>query len=212
VNRSRVQNFGDVSKRIIVPAGCVHATSAMNAETSKSAMGRRGREHGAEMLEFALVFAALMMAMMGIVAFSRAYNIYETITRAAREGARMAVLPSSVYDQNNGAQAYIDVSSACTSPATTTNTPNTTIFNSYIAPKLQASSLAPGAVQNYQECTGWLSPTGTAVNQCGVTISFQYPYRLSIPFLGAGLTTLNIKTNVQMRREDQPVGANPTCP
>lgn len=167
---------------------------------------RRGRERGVELVEFALILGGLMALTLGIVSFSRAYNVYQTVTRAAREGARMAVLPKSAYDQQGlGQQAFIDSMSACTNPPTTTNTPDTDIFNDYIKPALLASSLNPGNVRNYQECMGWLDPAGTAVNQCGVKISYEYPYRFTIPFLGTGLGTIQIGTHVQMRIEGQPV-------
>lgn len=166
----------------------------------------RSRERGAEMVEFALVLGALMALTLAIVSFSRAYNVYQTVTRAAREGAREAVLPKSAYDQQGlGQKAYVDSISACTNPPTTTNTPDTAIFNDYVKPALESSSLSPAGVHNYQECLGWLDPPGTAGNQCGVTISFQYPYRLSIPFLGTGLGTVQIHTDIQMRMENQPI-------
>jgi len=192
-----------------VSEGNVHLNPAMSSTSAKSG---GGGERGAEMLEFALLFAALMTLMLGIVVFVRAYNIYQTMTRGAREGARMAVLPSAWNGGSGG--SYIDSVSACTSPPTTTNSPDTTIFNDYIKPVLESANLSPSGVQNYQECEGWMDPAGTADNQCGVTVSFQYPYHMSIPFLGASLGTINIGTHVQMRREDQPMavgGASALC-
>src|SRR5215469_16775319 len=49
---------------------------------------------GAEILEFAFVLPLLLTLLLGIFWFARAYNIYETMTRAAREGARVAVAPA----------------------------------------------------------------------------------------------------------------------
>ena len=45
-------------------------------------------------MEMALALPLLLTLLIGIFWGSRAYNIYETITRAAREGARVAVAPS----------------------------------------------------------------------------------------------------------------------
>lgn len=146
-------------------------------------------EKGSELLEFALVFTLLMMLMLGIVVFSRAYNVYQTITRAAREGARVAVLPSSTALGD----AFIDGQSG------TTKGP---IFQDYIAPVLQSNELNPNRVSNYSEQVQWLNP-GDVNRQCGVVISFQYPYQLNIPFTSLRFTTLHLKTQVQMRREDQ---------
>ena len=47
---------------------------------------------GAELVEAGFVLPILLMLLLGIFSFGRAYNVYQTITRAAREGARMAVL------------------------------------------------------------------------------------------------------------------------
>jgi Flp pilus assembly protein TadG len=55
---------------------------------------RWGEESGAELVEAAFVIPILLMLLLGIVWIGRAYNVYETITRAAREGDRYAVLPS----------------------------------------------------------------------------------------------------------------------
>ncbi len=167
----------------------------------------RSGERGAEILEFALIFAALMTLMMGIVVFARAYNDYQTITRAAREGVREGVLPTAAYLGNN--LTYLVGDGAC--PGKATNSPGTQLFNNFVAPALEASSFDPRGVKNYRECLAWLDPAGTAANQCGVTVSFEYPYRLNIPFLGASLGTIPISTSVQMRIENQPMGAGATC-
>lgn len=50
----------------------------------------RSRERGAELVEFALVFPLFMLLMMGVIEFGRAYNIYENVIHATREGVRAA--------------------------------------------------------------------------------------------------------------------------
>jgi len=65
-------------------------------------------EHGAELLEMAFIFSALMSVVFGIFVFARAYNVYETMTRAAREGVREAVLPTAASAGNNS--TYVDAS------------------------------------------------------------------------------------------------------
>ncbi|MDE3136741.1 MAG: pilus assembly protein [Acidobacteriota bacterium] len=150
------------------------------------------------MLEFAFVVTMLMMLLLGIVTFARGYNVYQSITRAAREGARMAVLPDCATCGNT----YLDPSSGVTQS-------NSTVFADAVSPALQSANLNPTAVLNYSETVGWLD-TGDTEQQCGVTISFQYPYRLALPFTTMNLTTINIPAHVQMRRENQPKGT--TCP
>src|SRR5919108_1701274 len=50
-----------------------------------------------ELAEFAVVVPLLMTIIFGIYSFGRAYNIYSTITRAAQDGARVAVTPACAY-------------------------------------------------------------------------------------------------------------------
>ena len=54
---------------------------------------RLGCDKGAELIEFALVFPLLLLVMFGIMDFGLLFQRYETVTNAAREGARIAVLP-----------------------------------------------------------------------------------------------------------------------
>jgi Flp pilus assembly pilin Flp len=50
-------------------------------------------ESGAELIEFALVLPLLLLVLLGIVDFGFLFQRYEVVTNAAREGARVAVLP-----------------------------------------------------------------------------------------------------------------------
>ena len=50
-------------------------------------------ETGAELIEFALVFPLLLMTMLGSIDFGLLFQRYQVVTNAAREGARVAVLP-----------------------------------------------------------------------------------------------------------------------
>lgn len=55
---------------------------------------QRGRtERGAALLEMALTLPLLLLVCVGILEFGRAYQTWQVITNAAREGARIAVLP-----------------------------------------------------------------------------------------------------------------------
>jgi Flp pilus assembly protein TadG len=61
-----------------------------------AAMTRRGRwshEDGAELIEFALVLPMMLLVMFGIIDFGLLFQRYLVVTNAAREGARVAVLP-----------------------------------------------------------------------------------------------------------------------
>jgi Flp pilus assembly protein TadG len=53
------------------------------------------RDSGQSLAEFAILLPVLMGIVIGIFEFGRAWNIDQVVTNAAREGARLAVIPSS---------------------------------------------------------------------------------------------------------------------
>ena len=56
-------------------------------------LNQRGRgERGAALLEMALTLPLLLLVCVGILEFGRAYQTWQVLTNAAREGARIAVL------------------------------------------------------------------------------------------------------------------------
>ena len=58
----------------------------------------RTRERGSAMVETAITIPLLLMMMVGIFEVGRAYETWQVLTNAAREGARMAVTPSSTEE------------------------------------------------------------------------------------------------------------------
>jgi Flp pilus assembly protein TadG len=54
---------------------------------------RGGSDSGAELIELAIVLPILLIVVAGIVDFGFLFQRFETVTNAAREGARLAVLP-----------------------------------------------------------------------------------------------------------------------
>jgi Flp pilus assembly protein TadG len=50
-------------------------------------------EDGAELVEFAVVAPVMLLVLLGIIDFGLLFQRYQVITNAAREGARIAVLP-----------------------------------------------------------------------------------------------------------------------
>lgn len=56
------------------------------------------RERGSAMVETAICIPLLLVLMVGIFEVGRAYETWQVLTNAAREGARMAVMPSSNPD------------------------------------------------------------------------------------------------------------------
>ncbi len=54
------------------------------------------RRAGQALVEFALLLPLLCLLILGIVEFARAWNAYQVVTDAAREGARLAVVDEGV--------------------------------------------------------------------------------------------------------------------
>jgi len=52
----------------------------------------RKDRRGQSLVEFAVTMPILLFLLLGIVDFARAWNIYEVLTDAGREGARLAVI------------------------------------------------------------------------------------------------------------------------
>ncbi len=152
---------------------------------------RRSGEHGAELVEMAFVLPLLLTLLIGVFWAARAYNIYETITRAAREGARVAVAPSC---------------SACGNAVPSVTNVENAVLNS-----LAASSINTTNIQ-IPSCTGNLSSTicyqrdiqlnASSPKELGVSVSLTYPFQFSLPFTSLNMSTVNITTAVQMREEN----------
>ncbi len=54
---------------------------------------RQRPQRGSTLVEAAITLPVLFMLLMAILEFGRAYNIYQVITDAAREGARISLAP-----------------------------------------------------------------------------------------------------------------------
>jgi len=154
---------------------------SQGSSTSGSRRFRARDERGAELVEGALVSVFLFSMLLGIVWLGRGYNIYATITRAAREGARFAVAPScytcgSAYPSDSQVREVVDGA-------------------------LRASSLSPEAVSDFAVTVIDPLVPGIDPPQTGVRISFRYPVELALPFMPRALTNLSIPTQVQVRKE-----------
>jgi len=78
-------------------------------------------ERGAELIEFALVFPLLLMVVLGIVDFGFMFQRMQVMTNAAREGARMAVLPGyATADVKERVKNYVETGGV----PTTSNNPD----------------------------------------------------------------------------------------
>ena len=139
---------------------------------------------GAEILEAAIVLPILLTLCIGAVWMGRAYNVYETMTRAAREGARFAVAPSCATCGN----------------AAPTDGEVTAVINT----ALSAASMDPAQVNPAITITRnvVLNPTDpSSVQVSGVVIRFGYPFQFVVPFTSLNTSTITISTSVRMRQE-----------
>ena len=146
-------------------------------------------DSGAELVEAALILPILLMLLLGIVTFGRAWDVYQTITRAAREGAKQAVLtPCAVSTYCPGA----------------TNYTATDIWTNFVDPTLQSANLDATKKTSASITYVQLDPTGTPPHVCGIQLRFNYPYTFSLPFTSVNLSTISLQTTVRMRLENQP--------
>lgn len=65
---------------------------------------REGREHGAVAVEFALLAPVLIMLLLGIMEFGRAYNAQISLSSAAREGVRVMAIGNKPTDARTAAK------------------------------------------------------------------------------------------------------------
>jgi Flp pilus assembly protein TadG len=81
-------------------------------------MGRRfTSERGAALLETAVVLPLVLLVSVGIFEFGRAYQVFQVCTNAAREGARISVLPGTTdTDVKDRVTAYLKAGQVTQSP------------------------------------------------------------------------------------------------
>jgi Flp pilus assembly protein TadG len=168
----------------------MHDRSKTNGER-KVTFGRNRGERGADVVEAAFVLPILLTLVFALYSFGRGWDIYQTMTRAAREGVHEAVT-------TNCAMCGDSYTSA------------TDIQNNIVFPALQAAGIHTGNsvfTASYHQGVAVLDQAG---NVCGVYITFKYPYNVTIPFLPWTLGTITLTTRVQMRYENQPTTCTPS--
>ncbi len=139
---------------------------------------------GAEILEAAIVLPILLTLLIGTVWLGRAYNVYETMTRAAREGARFAVAPSCATCGN----------------APPTDAEVTDVINAALsAANMDPLNVSPAIAITRNVVLNLADPSSVQVS--GVVITFGYPFQFVVPFTSLNMSTITISTSVQMRQE-----------
>src|SRR3954469_8679392 len=89
-------------------------------------MKRLRSQRGAALLETAVTLPMIMLVSVGIFEFGRAFQTWQVLTNAAREGARLAVLPN-LTDANVKArvQSYLTPGQVPATPAIVLNPAST---------------------------------------------------------------------------------------
>lgn len=147
---------------------------------------RRWRtDSGAELVEFALVLPVLLVLIAGVADFALLFHGYHVTTNAAREGARLAILPG--YDANS----YATVRTRVTNYLAAGGARGTALTN-----------VAPVAL----DLGGGLTGSGVQV-----TLTYTHSFLFVGPVIGlingTFANTLTYQTVAQMRTEVQtPVG------
>ena len=102
----------------------MHVMATLNTD-------RRRGERGQAIVELALTLPLLMLVVLGVFDFGLMFERFEVVTNAAREGARVAVLPLYTTDQAKAhAQNYLTsggVTGATVTVAQATTTLPTTL-------------------------------------------------------------------------------------
>lgn len=143
----------------------------------------RCSEDGAELIEMAIVTPVLLLIVAGIFDFGFLFRSWETVTNAAREGARVGVLPA--YGCADGG-------------------PSEDRVIAYLAasgiPAPPAGNILPGPIT--------LATPAGSLTACQVTVTVAQ----SLPslsyvtaFFGPALSTVNLHASSVMRSETQAV-------
>ena len=153
-------------------------------------LARRFRgERGAELIEMAIVTPVLLMIMAGIFDFAMMFRSWEVVTNAAREGARVGVLPAySAEDIRLRVREYMRVSGVA---AECTMDPEDSCT--------QSLSLCHVCVANQSVA---LSAGNVSTRVVTVSSRQQLP-SLSVigTFFGGNFTSVNVAGSSMMRTE-----------
>ena len=131
----------------------------------------RSRQKGGTLLEAAITLMLFFTLIFGVLEFGRAYNLYQAITNAAREGARYSVAPF---------------------PGTN-NLPSTVQVEARVQQYLNSVGARGTTVNVSQNTAGVVNGANVVYTQVNVTAPYAF---LFFPF-----ASINMQTSAQMRNE-----------
>jgi hypothetical protein len=162
---------------------------------------------GSQIAEAAVILPLLMMILLGVYWFGRAYNIYATINYAAIEGARVASaatcatcgnVPPTPDEIGNRVGQALRASKLDPALVTNSNLPRNSCTPGVPSPCVQPAG-APNICVYYN-----LQLYNAAVGEpqtCGVGVSFLYPYQFYFPFTNLQTQAIHMTADVQMKGE-----------
>jgi Flp pilus assembly protein TadG len=155
-----------------------------------------GRERGQAVIELALTLPLLLLIVLGVFDFGLMFQKYEVVTNAAREGARVGVLPDyTPADAALRAQQYMAVGGLPVPPATQRICGAAVVKNTWCAEAVVSITTIAG------------SNPAKDVEQVTMTVEFDYEYQFVGPMmslfgggsLGVGrlrsVSTMRIESN-----------------
>ncbi len=137
-------------------------------------LGRRGQA----VVEFALVLPLVLIMVISVFEFARAWNIQQVLTDAAREGARVAVVGNGAGESESEIKAKVE----------------TAIDNALFVAGIDPENAKPYGLNGMRGGRG--NPA---------TVQIELPYRFSFlgPLMGwtIGKSSLTLRTSISMRNE-----------
>ena len=179
-----------------------------------------------EIAEAALIFPLLFMFIMAIISFGRAFNIYSTVTYAAHEGARVAAEASACATCTASATTVADAVNSTVSQVLQASKIDPGAIQVYTGTSAGTgcgggSPSCSNSSGNVHVCTnveinattrrrrrggggggGGGTTTVTGPEACGASVSFQYPFQLTLPFMSLNKQILTLKAEAQLVNED----------
>jgi len=167
-----------------------------------------GGTDGTEIVEAALVLPVVFMFLLGIVWFGRAYNIYSTITQAAQRGAILAARPTCATCGNDfptnsevADAVYAITDASRLSRKLITQNPPATPPSFCLSPPAPPSGCSP-TTSPITICRSVALDSPSTPGQCGVIVTFKYPFQMYLPFTSLNLQPITLTAQAQSRMEN----------
>ena len=174
--------------RVSEDSSAATATTSFARSVGMACLKHLRGTHGSQLLEFALALPFLLVLVVGIIDFGKAYNIKHILTNAAREGARLTAstpLTNAICDTNSHPPCSIQASAdavkqylydagltaaSCIKP----NAPASGGLGPPLTPWTYSCSGITVTINRAFILTG--GPSGTSIFSTQVTVSYPYTF------------------------------------